>query len=53
MMSKTTAVASKPKGNTISIGCTGCPAIFIYAPQSNTPDVTALNIDGGGCPNVG
>lgn len=29
MMSKITEVASKPKGKTMSIGCTGCPAIFI------------------------
>ncbi len=33
MMSKITEVASKPKGNTMSIGCTGCPAIFICPPK--------------------
>src|SRR6185312_3656574 len=33
MMSKITEVASKPKGKTMSMGCTGCPAIFISPPK--------------------
>ena len=33
MISKMTAVASNPSGNTISMGCTGCPAIFIGPPK--------------------